>query len=298
MSHDPDLYAVVLRLRAEGGGGPAEAGGQHAQALFLDLVRQADPALAQALHSHAPSKPASVALLPPERAGDAAPLELRATLLRADLFQALTRALLRQGVRPALLLGRRRYALEDVLATPGSHPWAGFGSFAALAEQAAPAASLTLCFASPTVFTRGELADGRARLGLLPEPAAVFGSLARRWAELAPPELAVAAPPEAVLAAAAETLVSRYRLETHQIDLGRGPQKGFTGACTYDLPADPQQRRALATLADAAFYLGCGAKTARGMGLCRRRTNDQRPTTSDERRRTKDEGRTTNDEGQ
>jgi len=281
MSHDPNLYAVVMRLRAEGGGGPAEAGGQHAQALFLDLVRQADPDLAQALHSHAPSKPATVALLPPERGG---PLELRATLLRADLFRALTRALLRQGVRPALRLGQRRYALEDVLATPGSHPWAGFGSFAELAEAAAPAPSLTLCFASPTAFTRGELSDGRARLGLLPEPAAVFGSLARRWAELAPPELAELAPEEAVRDAAAETLVSRHRLETHQIDLGRGPQKGFTGVCTYDLPADPRQRRTLATLADAAFYLGCGAKTGRGMGLCRRRTNDQRPTTNGERR--------------
>jgi CRISPR-associated endoribonuclease Cas6 len=110
---------------------------------------------------------------------------------------------------------------------------------------------------------------------LLPAPEAVFPSIARRWNELAPANLAFDL--DAIKAAADDTLVSRYALETVQISLGKGPQKGFVGLCSYELPADSEQRRALTLLANAVFYLGVGMKTARGMGLCRR-TNDRRST--------------------
>ena len=74
--------------------------------------------------------------------------------------------------------------------------------------------------------------------------------------------------------AARDALISRYTLETAQITLGKGPQKGFVGRCTYESPLDMDLARTLTMLADAVFYLGVGMKTARGMGLCRRMRNE------------------------
>lgn len=267
----PDLYALVIRLRPERGGPPPDAPGHQAQALFLELIRQVDPELSNALHVAALSKPYTVAALPCDarqwQRSDA-PLDLRVTLLRADLFAPLTRALLQQTAAPALRLGRSALALTDVWGAPGSHPWAGYGSYADLAGERVSLPLVTLEFVTPAVFGQGTLADGRKRLGLLPLPETVFGSIARRWNELASPTLALDM--EQVTAACAETLISRYTLETQMIQLGKGPQKGFVGACTYEIPADPAQARLLTLLANAVFYLGVGMKTARGMGLCRR----------------------------
>ena len=274
MNSDPDLYALVLRLRPLPGRAPRPQG-HGAHALFLDLVRQVDPELAVRLHTDAPSKPFTVALLPqsggPAR-GDAL-VELRVTLLRAELFAPFTRALLQQTAAAPLRLGEAALALADVFGTPGHHPWASYGSFAALYAAACPTSPCSIQFASATAFGQGTRPDGRPRLGLLPLPETVFKSIALRWNELAPPELGVKL--EEVEAAARETLVCHHELRSCSINLGKGPQKGFVGACSYELPADPAQAQRIALLADAAFYLGVGMKTARGMGLCRR-LNDER----------------------
>ncbi|MFL5805127.1 MAG: CRISPR system precrRNA processing endoribonuclease RAMP protein Cas6 [Roseiflexaceae bacterium] len=266
----PDLYALVIRLRPERGGPPPDPRGHGAQALFLDLLRQVAPALAEQLHADASSKPYTVAVLPvPGRLRRADDLvELRVAFTRAELFPPVTRALLEQTAAPALRLGRAALALEDVMGTPGSHPWAGYGAFAELAAGARAAGELTLEFATPTAISQATRADGRQRLALLPMPEIVFPSIARRWNELAPPVLHLDR--DLVAAACSDTLVSRYTLETAQINLGKGPQKGFVGICTYEAPADAEQARILSLLADAVFYLGVGIKTARGMGLCRR----------------------------
>jgi CRISPR-associated endoribonuclease Cas6 len=277
VSAQPDLYALVLRLQPAQHSMPAEARGHGAQALFLDLVRQADPELAAQLHAAATSRPYSVAVLPAPveparglgaRGQPAPPIELRVAFTRAELFPAVTRALLDRLPGDPLRLGRAQLTLTEVLGAPGSHPWAGFSAFAALAEQAQPAHALTLEFATPAAFGQGERADGRQRLGLLPTPEAVFGSIGRRWNEQAPPQLALDF--DALGTAAADTLVSRYELVTAQLNLGKGPQKGFVGRCTYELPTAPAQATLLSLLANAVFYLGVGMKTARGMGLCRR----------------------------
>ncbi|MDQ3024800.1 MAG: CRISPR system precrRNA processing endoribonuclease RAMP protein Cas6, partial [bacterium] len=279
----PDLHALVIRLRPERGGPPPDPRGHGAQALFLDLLRQVAPELATQLHAAALSKPFTVAVLPgrgvgswelgvggPElRSGRQTPgsVELRVAFTRADLFPIVSHALLQQLPGATLRLGRATLTLADVLGTPGSHPWAGYGSFADLWTTARPASSVTLEFATAAAVGQGTRVDGRQRLGLLPMPETIFGSIARRWNELAPPDLRLEQ--DAVEAAARDTLVSRYALETTQINLGKGAQKGFLGICTYELPPDPAQARTLSLLSDAVFYLGVGMKTARGMGLCR-----------------------------
>jgi len=273
MSNFPDLYALVICLRPEHGSPPVDPRGHGAQALFLDLLRQVAPDLATQLHADALSKPYTVAVLPARghaRNNDD-PIELRVAFTRADLFPPVSQALLQHLPGATLRLGRAMLALADVLGTPGSHPWSGYGSFAELWAAVRPAASVTLEFATATAVGQGTRADGRPRLGLLPTPETIFGSIARRWNELAPNDLRL--DPDAVEAAARDTLVSRYALETAQINLGKGPQKGFRGLCSYELPPDPAQARTLSLLADAVFYLGVGMKTARGMGLCRRIEN-------------------------
>ncbi|GAB4193351.1 MAG: hypothetical protein OHK0022_08110 [Roseiflexaceae bacterium] len=285
MSELPELAALVLRLRPQPGCARNTASGQHAQALFLDLVAQIDPARASLLHAGSDSRPYTVALLErqPEQAGGC--LELRVSLLGPELFATLYQSLLRLDARRALRLGHGGYLLAEVLGTPEQHPWAGWRSFGGLLEQVRPVDRLTLEFATPAAFSRGELADGRARLWLLPDPASVFGSLSRRWNSLAP--AAAHLDPEAVAVAADQTLLSYYAdLNTRQISLGRGPQKGFVGRCTYELPPDPQQRRLLTLLADAARFLGVGIKTARGMGLCRRVAGREAPRTQNQETRT------------
>jgi CRISPR-associated endoribonuclease Cas6 len=279
MSDTPDLYALVIRLRPERGSPPVDPRGHGAQALFLDLVRAVEPALAEQLHADAPSKPYTVAVLPGQGSGiggrgsggrnrGLGMIELRITFTRADMFPVVTRALLQQLPGDPLRLGRANLMLADVFGTPGSHPWAGYGTFGDLATNARPLGIVTLEFATPAAFSQGTRADKRQRLALLPTPEIVFPSIARRWNELAPPDLYIDM--ELVDAAARDTLVSRYELETTQISLGKGPQKGFVGRCIYEPPPDAGQARALSLLADAVFYLGVGMKTARGMGLCRR----------------------------
>lgn len=261
---DPDLHALVLHLVPEGGGSPPAAPGHQVHALLLELVRQSDPDLANELHASAPGKPFTVAALPSGRRMD--PLALRVALLSPVLFQPVLQALLAQVQRPALRLGGTALVLHDVLGTPGSHPWAGYSSYAALADAVAPCARLTLEFVTPTAISQGSDVRGRKKLELLPLPGAVFGALWRRWQALAPSALHL----DAALTRAAweETLVSEYRMQTRTEQMNSGPQKGFVGTCSYELPPDPQQQEVLTLLADAAFYLGVGAKTTRGMGLC------------------------------
>src|SRR5579859_3205623 len=165
----PDLYALVLRLRPARGQGTPTPQGHGAQALFLDLVRQADPALATQLHANASTKPFTVALLPQDpvwrREGI---LEVRAGFTRSDLFPVITRALLTMPGASTLRLGTVALELADVFGTPASHPWAGFSSFAELADHASPSSLLTLEFASPTAIGQGTREDGKTRLALLP----------------------------------------------------------------------------------------------------------------------------------
>jgi CRISPR-associated endoribonuclease Cas6 len=269
LSDDPDLYAFVVRLHPTGHGPAPRPQGHGLQALFLDLVRQVAPELAERLHADAPSKPYTVAVLPGRERG---PVEVRVSLLAGELFQPFVAAMLNQmpGDEP-LRLGRASLRLGDVIGTPAprGHPWAGYSSFAELHARAEPAHSVALEFTSPTAIGQGERPDGRQRLAILPDPALIFPSLARRWNELVPLG-ALRVDKDLVEVAAKETLISRFRAESIAISLGKGPQKGFVGWAVYELPADPAQARALALLADAALFLGVGMKTARGMGLCRR----------------------------
>lgn len=280
MIADPDLHALVIELLPEAQGACPPISGAQVQGLFFELVRQSDPELANVLHADMPGKPFTVAALPRRRSHHASagrPVYLRVTLLQAGLFAPLMRALISQVRRPALRLGRVAVQLGHVWGTPESHVWAGFGNAAALVAQVQPTAWVRLQFATPTAIAQGAFPDGRKRMELLPTPAAVFGSLCRRWNQVASPEQFLDA--TLVAAACQATLVAEHRLWVGEVP-GMPPQRGFVGWCSYELPRDGAQRRALTLLADAAFYLGVGTKTTRGQGLCRR--VDEQPEDGDD----------------
>jgi CRISPR-associated endoribonuclease Cas6 len=183
----------------------------------------------------------------------------------------------RAGEGVALRIGDLPFAVSEVLTTPGSHPWAGYTSLTALqfAWATRPldeaARTITLHFASPTVFSRGTR-DGLGKwMEPFPAPALLFGGLAAVWNEVSPQPVDKAA----VRAYAEETVVvGLYRMASQMVHYWGQPQIGAVGVVTY-LLKDRQNEpmiRTLNTLADFSFYSGVGYKTTMGMGQVKRKS--------------------------
>ena len=283
------LYSLVLTLAPTRTATVGATAGHQAHAAFLTMVQEADAALAEALHApNAPHRPFTVSpLLGVSQARDGrvrlTPEQdyfLRFTILHPAIFERFMARFLQPAFgeaggaegRPTLRLGEARLLIKEILVTPGSHPWAGYTSWAQLAAGAQPASEdeITLDFASPAAFGFGQKAWGK-KVIVLPDPALVFGSLIRAWNSLAPAPLQV--DKDALAAYLEEHVVVKRveRLETRMLHFSRSPQVGFVGQVTYGLPAaDQAARRQLNALADFAFYAGVGMKTAMGMGQTRR----------------------------
>jgi CRISPR-associated endoribonuclease Cas6 len=259
--------------------------GRQAHAAFLKTVRESDSALAEVLHMpHMPTRPFTVSMLQETpRARDRrlhlSPEEtywLRFTILYQPIFERFMARFLRGEGRPTIRLGQAKLLIKEILTTPGSHPWAGYTSWAKLAAEARPEPEITLDFASPTAFGFGQKEWGK-KVMVLPLPETVFGSLARSWNDLAPPSLQM---DRSELRAYLDehTVIKRIdNLQTQMLRFRRSFQVGFVGRVTYGLMADDDTIRAqLSALADLAFYAGVGMKTTMGMGQCRRMNNDRR----------------------
>ena len=274
------IYSLAVRLTPTRTATVRATLGHQAHAAFLRVVREADPALAEVLHTPLlPMRPFTVSpLLGVPRARDrmvtVRPDEdyfLRFTVLYQPIFEQFMGRFLRGQGRPVMRLGRALFLVREILATPESSPWAGYTSFHQLYDQAQPQDEIGLAFLSPTAFSFGRQAWG-PKIVPLPDPTLVFRSLWKKWNTCALPELAL---DEALPAYVTENVVvKRYRLKTRMQHFGRSPQVGFVGEVTFKLmgrdeEADPF-RRQLNALADFAFYSGVGYKTTQGMGQCSR----------------------------
>jgi CRISPR-associated endoribonuclease Cas6 len=277
--NDNMLYSIVIVLTPTREATVRATMGDQAHAAFLRTVQKADSALAEVLHlPHMPSRPFTVSpLLGVGRARDRqvylSPDQdyfLRFTVLYPPIFERFMARFLHGAGRPVIQLGQAPLLIKEILTTPGSHPWAGYTSWARLADEARPDPEITLEFTSPTAFGFGQKAWGK-KIVVLPEPRLVFGSLARSWNDLAPPPLQVDR--RALMAYVDEHVVVKrlHGLETQMLRFRRSPQVGFTGQVTYGLMAENEAARCqLNALADFAFYAGVGMKTTMGMGQVRR----------------------------
>jgi len=304
------LYALQLRLRPLQQGTLMPFSGELVHGAFLAWLRHAAPDVATWLHdgqkrrlftcSSLQFAPSMQPLFKAERENIHLPLDpqktytVRLTLLLGELFPLFHSALMQFNLSeassskpPFIQLGKQLFLLEEVILTnddPAS--WTGFTSLDALVEQARQRrigknAALTLEFASLTTFSRG---SARTKYGshqvMLPLPLFVFQNLARRWEDVAPPEMAHFVQKEHIEQYLQDdgAIVIDYDLKAHHVTFTTHQQRGFVGNCTYQLrgpdeavtPEAPLTvRQQLLLLALLGFYTGVGYKTAMGLGRTR-----------------------------
>jgi len=246
--------------------------GRSLHGLFIRLVADASPELADRLHSPMPIKPFTVSMLRGRllRQGDqrlASPDEVyqvRYTVLAEDVFAALTHVLLGKYVyhEPVDIDGQPFEITEIAVEPRRSKGWAKLASYEQLYEEASTERHIRLHFASPTTFRTGDVNL------LFPLKVSVFGSYLRKWERFSPVPLS-----DDLLDFIAEHVVAeRYRLETRVVSYNKQAQyNGFVGTCQYRILADDRERiRQVNVLADFALFAGTGQKTTQGLGQTRR----------------------------
>jgi len=265
------LYSIILEISATRDATLPVTMGHQAHGLFLDLVRQIDPALSARLHDEPAYRPFTVSSLwGAEEHGSARVVQtgqvyrLRITLLDGGmLWQCLSSHFLAAHELP-LQLGEAAFTLRRILSTPAldSTGWAECTDWQTLATTV-PYRSITMRFASPTAFS---LVD--RKFALFPEPILLWDSLMRSWNLYAPEVLKIE---KQILRdfIKAYVSISDYSLRTTVLHFPKSPQKGFIGTCTYHIKGADNYGTQLSALAEFARYAGIGYKTTMGMGQAR-----------------------------
>jgi CRISPR-associated endoribonuclease Cas6 len=250
--------------------------GREAHALFLDLIRRADPALAQSLHEPRGDKPFTVGILfpSPVRTGEGPRVGVG---VRFTAFEPCLAQLLAQDVLPKLprevRLGNAMFATGAPITDRAAHPWAGASSAEELVNKwfqsedltgfAKPVRSdrVTLEFATPTTHRQIH------RNVLFPLPAQMWGGWLRAWNAFAQP----AFEDDLIARVEQDVTISRYALKTEVVDFGEHRAAGWVGRATFNyFSRERALWRVLNLLADFAFFCGTGYKTTQGMGMTRR----------------------------
>lgn len=277
------LISAVLTLAPTGPVTLPANLGRAAHAWFLNQVRAADPAIAQALHEPNQERPFTVSNLRGPNRNPASPRSrvsaqlvspertyaLRLTSFWLELSILVAERLLPNLPEQTIELAGGAFRLASVTTDGIVHPWAGQTSFQDLVQQhtlspALPPRRVNLHFASPTVFR-----SGGANVPL-PLPGLVFESLVRRWNAFAPLQI----PLEIRRFADEAMVIARYHLRTERVAFGeegeRGAYPGFVGTCSYAfLVHDRYWLGLIHLLAAFAFYAGVGARTTMGLGQVR-----------------------------
>ena len=307
-----DFYAFYLKLRPIQPGSLMAFNGELVHAAWLDWLRSAAPDVATWLHEGNKRRlftcsslrfPFSATKMrDAERRNVHLPLDplktytIRITLLAGQLLPVFHETLINIkdvsafGAKssPFIQLSKQTFLLEEVIASEESRTgWTGFSSFQSLVERVrtlrmGKIEHLQLEFDSLTTFSRGSAKqkDFGNHYARLPLPTYIFPSLAKRWAELAPPEYVKWVQRERIeeYTANEAIFIADYELKAHSVKFTTHTQPGFIGTCTYALygPDEPPTdsapltiRQQIFLLSHLAFYSGVGYKTAMGMGQTR-----------------------------
>lgn len=291
-----ELFSILLRLQPAEAGRVSPGSGSQVHAAFLDIVRQSDPVLAERLHQPDQRRPFTVGLLqgfnhlPYAQLADAIsqgrqvpvlPSQvywLRFTMLDAAIFGPFVQHFLLRSQEAQLRIGDAQFLISRIVGAPEPHniaqSWASHTTFAELSEHIQPLLAYHFEFATPTAFSLGQKSWGK-QMNLFPEPALVFGSLAKQWENFAPPHLRMSIndllPRDFATWCEDALVVTRYQLETRTLHSKKFGNIGFLGKISYDMKGDPNasEARWLTPLARFALFSGAGYKTTMGMGQLR-----------------------------
>jgi CRISPR-associated endoribonuclease Cas6 len=268
------LFSAVCILHSLEDSALPATHGHLGHAAFLAMIGAVQPELSQVLHDMPGRKPFTVSPLQGlPRAKDGmcslragSTCWLRVTLLSQELFGAFMERLL-TAPRTTIQLGEAGFQIDQVLTTPGSHPWAGYTRVDTLLEQKRTDSRLRLVFASPTAFSLGALGRAKRRMAVLPLPELVWGSLRRSWRQVAGFEI----PSSFEVWVRDYVMVRQVRnWRTRIFRFRNSAQVGGSGDIVFEaLDNDPNHLRTWNLLAEFAFYAGVGYKTTMGMGQVR-----------------------------
>ncbi len=272
-------HSLVLSILPQSAVPPQFLSGRHLHALFLNLVRSADPQLGTYLHDQKTEKAFTLSPLqienfskrPQSRENTlqwehrhAIPPNTRCwwriSLLDDTLFGHLTQ--LWQNINPAhpWHLGPADLYITGLADAPqDSQPWANCCGYAQLYELASHSdRHIAFSFCTPTTFRQGRYDAS------LPTRECVFSSLIHRWNKYS----ALPISEEVV----EFIFPSFFDIRTEVISDNRSKLIGCVGEINYrilgEAPADAVKQ--INVLADFALYSGVGRKTPMGMGMVRR----------------------------
>lgn len=253
--------------------------GRHTHGFFMNLVGEADAALADRLHRSEENKPFTVSALihaelaflvqPEAREGDS--YILRITSIDTELSQALQEEILPR-LPDQIQLGPATFTAGQPATDESQHPWARTTTAMELVghwfgPEVDIGPTFELEFASPTTVRQIK------RNILLPWPAGVMGGYLRAWNAHCQP----AFDRELVELVENEVLVSKYDLKTYIANYGDYQLPGWMGNCSYVIfHRETSVRRVINLLADFSQFCGTGYKTTQGMGQTRRINRDDR----------------------
>ena len=262
------LYSILLELVVRHVANIPLTMGHLAHALFLNLVKQFDPALSSRLHDEPGYRPYTVSPLSGGiRVGEHVILQrgqlchLRITLLDGGvLWHTLQTHFLEAG--PVhVRLGDADFQMVRMLITSTADPtnWVGSTNWQSL-DTLPVQRTITMYFSTATAFSLSE-----RQFGLFPEPPFIWESLLRSWNRYAPETMRMEK--QAMREAfGSQIAVTACALRTAFLHFPTSIQKGFTGRCTYQLLAPEPLAARLTTLAAFAKYACIGYKTTMGMG--------------------------------
>jgi len=264
------LYSIMLELRARDEAFIPMTMGHLAHAMFLNLIKQFDPALSAQLHDRPGGRPFTTSPLrgvPVQEGGFALQREqtcfLRVTLLDGGyLWDRLSRHFLEAGTILVDLGTTLQLTRMLTSATADPIGWVGTVEWQALSSLP-PQHVITMQFASLTAFHLGN-----RQFELFPKPLQVWESLLRVWNAFAPDFLKIEKQGLREFLAEQVT-VTHCALFTEIWHYPKYDQKGFVGTCTYQIQEEHPFDHLLTTLAAFARFAGIGYKTTMGMGQAR-----------------------------
>lgn len=230
---------------------------------LLNLIRNADPDLAQKLHEPHESRPYSITPAVPV----AHPRVIRENLwwIQPGELVRFHAGFLQDHVGEKtfqkILENRQEIKLGETPFTPVKIALKRT-TYEELVKTAQPEPIITLRFQSPTQLP----IKGRDFPLLFPDPRYVYGSLARIWNQNAPPQVQVDAQ-ELHDWIEQHVYIRKYRLQTQEIDVGKQVKlAGFVGTLEYLVNSAEGYAPWINILSRYATTANTGAKRTSGMG--------------------------------